>query len=165
MLPRTLKFKVGFYLAISMMAAMLVFTLLIVMYQREERFDDVAEHVTQLSEMIAKSTRYAMLQNQPAYVDRIIHDVANQGGIDRVRILSKEGRIMHSTYPPELGQTVDRKAEACFHCHQSEKTPEKKYIDINKLILETAHLIERPAHLRDIVIQLIPRGLPRANRS
>ncbi|MDP2240802.1 MAG: ATP-binding protein [Burkholderiales bacterium] len=125
MLPRTLKFKVSFYLAITLTAAMLLFTLLIVLHQREERFNDVADHVTQLSEVIAKSTRYAMLQNQPAYVDRIIHDVAYQGSIDRVRILSKEGKIMHSTYPPELGLTVDRKAEACYHCHQSERPLEQ----------------------------------------
>jgi two-component system NtrC family sensor kinase len=107
------------------MAAMLLFTLLIVLHQRDKRFDDVADHVTQLSEIIAKSTRYAMLQNQPTYVDRIIHDVANQEGIDRVRILSKEGKIIQSTYTPELGQMVDRKAEACFHCHQGEKPLEQ----------------------------------------
>lgn len=125
MFPRTLKFKVGIYLAITLTAAMLLFTLLVVLQQREERFDDVADHVTQLSEVIAKSTRYAMLQNQPAYVDRIIHDVANQGAIDKVRILSKDGRIIHSTHPPEIGHTVDRNAEACFHCHQSEKPLEQ----------------------------------------
>lgn len=125
MRPRTLKFKVGVYLAITLTAAMLLFILLIILHQRDERFDDVADYVTQLSEVIAKSTRYAMLQNQPAYVDRIIHDVANQGGIDKVRILSKDGKIIHSTYPPEIGQTVDRKAEACFHCHQSEKPLEQ----------------------------------------
>ncbi len=124
-LPRTLKFKVGFSLAIALTAAMLLFTLLVVLHQRDERFDDVADHVTQLSEVIAKSTRYAMLQNQPAYVDRIIYDVAYQEGIDKVRILSKDGKIIHSTYPPEIGQTVDRKAEACFHCHQSEKPLEQ----------------------------------------
>ena len=124
-LPRTLKFKVGFSLAITLTAAMLLFTVLVVLHQRDERFDDVADHVTQLSEVIAKSTRYAMLQNQPAYVDRIIYDVAYQGGIDKVRILSKDGKIIHSTYPPEIGQTVDRKAEACFHCHQSEKPLEQ----------------------------------------
>ena len=125
MVPRTLKFKVGVYLAITLTAAMLLFTLLVVLQQREERFGDVADHVTQLSEVIAKSTRYAMLQNQPAYVDRIIHDVANQGAIDKVRILSKDGRIIHSTHPPEIGHTVDRNAEACFHCHQSEKPLEQ----------------------------------------
>ena len=124
-LPRTLKFKVGFSLAIALTAAMLLFTVLVVLHQRDERFDDVADHVTQLSEVIAKSTRYAMLQNQPAYVDRIIYDVAYQEGIDKVRILSKDGKIIHSTYPPEIGQTVDRKAEACFHCHQSEKPLEQ----------------------------------------
>jgi len=42
-----------------------------------------------------------MLQNQPAYVDRIIHDVANQEKIDRIRILSRDGKIIHSTYARE----------------------------------------------------------------
>lgn len=125
MLPSTLKFKVGFYLAIIVTAAMLVFTVLVVLHQRNELLDDAADHVTRLSEVIAKSTRYAMLEYQPAYIDRIIHDVANQESIDKVRILSKEGRITHSTYAPEIGQTVDRNAEACFHCHQSEKPLEQ----------------------------------------
>lgn len=78
-----------------------------------------------------------MLQNQPAYVDRIIHDVANQGGIDRVRILSKEGRIMHSTYPPELGQTVDRKAEA-------EAVRGEKLASVGLLAAGIAHELNNP---------------------
>jgi two-component system, NtrC family, sensor kinase len=125
MRPQTLKFKVALYLAITVTAGMLLFTLMVVIHQRDELFDDAADHVTQLSEVIAKSTRYAMLQNQPTYVATIIHDVANQTGIDRVRILSKEGRIIHSTYAPEIGRTVDRNAEACSLCHQSEKPLEQ----------------------------------------
>ena len=125
MASRTLRVKVGVYLAIVVITGMLGFTLLVVMHQRSELFDNAAGHVSQLSEVIAKSTRFAMLQNQPTYVDRIIQDVANQEKIDKVRIVSKEGRIMHSTYPPEIGTTVDRKAEACVHCHQSEKPLEQ----------------------------------------
>lgn len=121
MLPRTLKFKVAFYLALSVTAAMLLFTLLVVWHQRNELFEAAADRVTQLSEVITKSTRYAMLQNQSAWVNRIIHDVAGQDGIERVRILSKDGRVIHSTYAPEIGQTLDRNAEACSRCHQSEK--------------------------------------------
>ncbi len=121
MVPQTLKFKVGFYLALALGAAMLVFTLAVVFYQRNELLDEAAGHVTQLSEVIARSTRFAMLQNQPAYIDQIIQDVGHQESIDKVRILSKEGRIIHSTYQPEIGQQVDRKAEACVNCHQSEK--------------------------------------------
>ena len=119
--PQTLKFKVGFYLTIALSAAMLAFTLLVVHHQREALLAETATHVTGLSEAITRSTRFAMLQNQPNYVDSILHDVARQEGIARVRIFNKEGRIIHSSHPPELGETVDRKAEGCFLCHQSEK--------------------------------------------
>jgi two-component system NtrC family sensor kinase len=125
MQARTLKFKVVFYLTIALSVVMLFFTALVAWFMHEEILDKVSDHVIQLSDVISKSTRFAMLQNQPAYVDRIIHDVANQEKIDRIRILSKEGRITHSTYAPEIGQTVDRNAEACSHCHQSERPLEQ----------------------------------------
>ena len=125
MQPRTLKFKVVLYLTIALSVVMLLFTALVAWFMHEEILDKVSDHVIQLSDVISKSTRFAMLQNQPAYVDRIIHDVANQEKIDRIRILSKEGRITHSTYAPEIGQTVDRNAEACSHCHQSERPLEQ----------------------------------------
>ena len=121
MLPNTLKFKVGFYLAIALAVAMLLFTLLVIHYQRNQLLEEAVSHVTQLSEVISKSTRYAMLQNQPDYVFRIVQDVGNQENIEKVRILSKDGRIIHSTFLPEIGQKVDRKADACSLCHQSEK--------------------------------------------
>lgn len=125
MRPRTLQFKVGLYLTIALTVAMLAFTSLVVWHQRQELLANVAERVTQLSEVITKSTRYAMLQNQPDYVERIIHDVGNQEGIDKVRILGKDGRITHSTNPAEIGLMLDRKAEACSHCHQSEQPLEQ----------------------------------------
>jgi len=125
MRPKTLQFTVGLYLTIALTVAMLAFTSLVVWHQRQELLANVAESVTQLSEVITKSTRYAMLQNQPDYVDKIIHDVGNQGSIDKVRILSKDGRITHSTNPAEIGRTLDRKAEACSHCHQSQRPLEQ----------------------------------------
>jgi two-component system, NtrC family, sensor kinase len=125
MQPPTLKFKVVLYLTIALSAAMLLFTGVVAWFLYTEILGKVSDQVIQVSEVITKSTRFAMLQNQPAYVDRIIHDVANQEKIDRVRILSKEGRITHSTYAPEIGQTVDRNAEACSHCHQSERPLEQ----------------------------------------
>jgi two-component system NtrC family sensor kinase len=123
--PKTLQFKVGLYLTIALTVAMLAFTSLVVWHQRQELLANVADRVTQISEVITKSTRYAMLQNRPDYVERIIHDVGNQESIDKVRILSKDGKIIHSTNPAEIGQTLDRKAEACSHCHQSEQPLEQ----------------------------------------
>src|ERR1039457_3782694 len=113
MRSRTLKFKVVFYQAIALTLAMLVFSLLVVRHLRDELMQEAVSHVAQISEVIKKSTRFAMLTNQPTYVDSIIRDVGNQGSIEKVRILSKDGTIIHSTYLPELGLKVDRKAEAC----------------------------------------------------
>jgi len=125
MYPRSLKFKVGLYLAIAMIAAMAIFIALVIQYQRAELIGQVSENVAQISQVITKSTRFAMLENRPAYVDIILRDIVNQPGIDRVRIFSKDGRIIHSTYAPEIGVKVDRKAEGCFHCHKGEKPLER----------------------------------------
>jgi two-component system NtrC family sensor kinase len=121
MLTQTLKFKVGFYVAIALAAAMALFTLLVIMHQRDQLLQNAADHVEQISQLITRSTRYAMLQNQPDYVQRIIQDVGRQDNIAKVRVLSKEGRIIHSTHEPEIGQFVDRKADACVLCHQGEQ--------------------------------------------
>jgi two-component system NtrC family sensor kinase len=75
--------------------------------------------------MITKSTRFAMLQNQPDYVHRIIEDVGSNQSIDRIRIFSKEGRIIDSTYAPEIGLKVDQKAEGCIRCHQTARPLEQ----------------------------------------
>jgi len=125
MRSKTLKFKIVLYLALALTLAMLVFSVLVVRHQRDELLLEAVNHVAQISEVIKKSTRFAMLTNQPTYVDSIIRDVGNQGGIEKVRILSKDGTIIHSTYLPELGLKVDRKAEACVLCHRSDASLEQ----------------------------------------
>src|SRR5450756_3153011 len=86
MRSKTLKFKVVFYLALALPLAMLVFTLLVVRHQRDELLREAVSRVAQISDVIKNSTRFAMLTNQPAYVDSIIRDVGNQGSIEKVRI-------------------------------------------------------------------------------
>ena len=125
MLPKTLKFKVGFYLAVALTAMLLIFAALVVRHERSELLNAAAAHVTQLSDVITRSTRFAMLNNQPDYVHSIIQDVARQENIDKVRLFSKEGVIIDSSYPHEIGLKVDRKAEGCFLCHQSEQPLER----------------------------------------
>jgi two-component system NtrC family sensor kinase len=121
MQPQTLKFKLVLYLTVALTVAMLLFTGAIAFFLYNQILGKVSDHVMQLSEVISQSTRFAMLQNEPTYVDQIIHDVADKEKIDRVRILSQDGRITHSTYAPEIGRTVDRNAEACSRCHASEQ--------------------------------------------
>jgi len=122
MIRNSLKVKVGFYLVIALMIAVFLFTSLVVRNNREELLQQAVSHAAQLSEVITKSTRFAMLQNQPSYVDKIIQDVGAQNDIDRVRILSKNGTIIHSSETREIGLQVDQEAESCLACHLDEKS-------------------------------------------
>ena len=117
----SLKLKVAAYVAVTLTAMLLLFAVLVVRQEREELLSAAAGHVNLLSDVIVRSTRFAMLNNRPDYVHRIIQDVALQERIDRVRIFSKEGTIIDSTLSSEVGQKVDRKSEGCSNCHQSER--------------------------------------------
>jgi two-component system NtrC family sensor kinase len=125
MIRNSLKVKVGLYLAIILVVAVSLFTSLVVRNNREELLQQAISHVTQLSEVITKSTRFAMLQNQPSYVDKIIQDVGAQSDIDRVRILSKNGTIIHSSQEVEIGRQVDQEAESCLACHLKEESQQR----------------------------------------
>lgn len=125
MRPVSLKLKIGVFLATTLTVAMLLFTVLVVRHSRQELLQEAAGHVNQLSEVITRSTRFAMLQNQPAYVGQIIQDVGNQENIEKVRIMNKDGTIIHSTYPPEIGMTVNQSAEDCVQCHEARGSPGK----------------------------------------
>jgi len=118
----SLKVRVGVYLVIALSIAVLLFTYVVVRNSREELLKQVISHSSQLSEVLIKSTRFAMLQNQPAHVNQILQDVGNQRDIDRVRILSKNGKIIHSTDPEEIGSMVDQEAESCLACHENEQS-------------------------------------------
>jgi two-component system NtrC family sensor kinase len=125
MVPKTLKFRVGLYVSLALAAVLGLFMFLVVKHERDQLLDEAIGRVAQLSEVITRSTRFAMLQNQPYYVHRIIEDVGNHRSIDKVRIFSKEGVIIDSTYPHEVGQKVDRNAEGCVRCHLGEQPLEQ----------------------------------------
>ncbi len=124
-MTNSLKFKVGFYLMIALTIAVFVFTLMVVRNNREELLQQAVRHSGQLSEMLIKSTRFAMLQNKPSYVNKIIEDVGAQRDIEKVRILSKNGTIIHSSQKEEIGTQVDQEAEACIACHLTEKSQQE----------------------------------------
>ena len=121
----SLKVKVSLYLMVALSAAMVLFTLLIVKQQQEQLQTEISGHVLQISELIVKSTRYAMLVNKRDLADKIIEDIGKQKGIERVRILDKDGTIIHSNRPTEVGNFIDQQSEPCVHCHQTSKPLER----------------------------------------
>ena len=120
MVKRTLKAKVALYLALCLTAALVLFTVLVVRHERDELLAAAVDQLNQLSEVIIRSTRFAMLENRLEYVHKIIEDIAADKAISRIRIISKEGIIVDSTHAAEVGSFVDRRAEGCLSCHQTD---------------------------------------------
>ena len=104
--------------------AVFVFTMMLVRNNREELLQQVITHSGFLSTVVIKSTRFAMMQNKPSQVDQIIQDVGDQQNIEKVRILSKDGTVIHSSKRAEIGTIVDQETESCLACHRSQKARE-----------------------------------------
>lgn len=125
MLRHNLKLKVSLYLAIALSAVMLGFIMVLAKQHNSEIEREISRHVTQISDVIVKSTRYAMLLNKRDLADKIIRDVGKQKGIERVRVISKDGTIIHSNNDAEVGYSVEQNAPPCVYCHLTSKPIER----------------------------------------
>ncbi len=84
---------------------------------RQSQQEVIFQSADRISDTIRRSIRYSMLRNQREDVFQIINTIGHENGISRIRIFNKEGQISFSTDPQEVGQFVDKKAEACYACH------------------------------------------------
>ena len=116
---KNLKLKVSLYLILVLSTAMVLFTLLILKHRQEDLQGVVSRHVTQISEMVVASTRYTMLVNKRDIAEKIIDDIGKQKGIERIRVISKDGTIIHSNRRSEIGYSVEQRDEPCVQCHQN----------------------------------------------
>jgi len=102
--------------------------------QRNHLIDEGILGAKQLSDTVKKGLRFDMLHNYREALYNSIETIGAQEGIEKIRIFNKEGAIMFSSDKEEMGQLVDKKAEACYACHAVEKplerldTPERSRI-------------------------------------
>jgi len=59
--------------------------------------------------------------NKRDMADKIISDIGKQKGIERVRVISKDGTIIHSNIDAEVGYSVEQNEAPCVYCHLSKK--------------------------------------------
>ena len=120
-----LKLKVSLYLILALSPALVLLPYFIVRHQYEHLQDEISRHVTQVAQLIVKSTRHAMLINQREVAEKIILDIGKLEGIERVRVLTKDGTIIHSKQPRETGFTIEQHSEPCVGCHKTSKPLER----------------------------------------
>ena len=91
----------------------------IVNLRSEQHFsqDQVEQTANRITDLIVRSTHYEMLHNDRDALLNMIAEVGTEPGIQRIRILNKDGLIIYSTDQKEVGTPVDKSAEGCIGCH------------------------------------------------
>ena len=78
-----------------------------------------------LGETIFRSVFHQMLKNDRDAIQVTIGEVGEGKGIERIRILNREGIVAFSTQKAEIGSTLEKKrAPACMGCHNDESSLE-----------------------------------------
>ena len=75
-----------------------------------------------LASTIIRMTRHQMLVDNRTIVYQMINEVANRPGVERIRMINRDGVIVHSTATDEIGQLLDQKAARCSLCHKPGQT-------------------------------------------
>jgi two-component system, NtrC family, sensor kinase len=119
-----------------------VFAYIMLSAHQRQLISEVRRSANQLSETVKNSTRYDMLLNQRESVHRIITTIGKQDGIKKVRILNKDGAVIFSTDVLDIGQMVDKRAEACYGCHAANQPLERLPI------VERTRIFDVPEHGR-----------------
>jgi two-component system NtrC family sensor kinase len=112
---------VGFILMLSIG----IYAYVNVASQKKHLTGEVMRGAIRISETVRRSTRYDMLRNLSEDVHQIIETIGQQEGLEKIRVFNKDGKIMFSTDKNEIGEMVDKQAEACYACHSAEKPLER----------------------------------------
>ena len=74
-----------------------------------------------MSETLYGALHTAMLNNDREGLHASVRGITEHDPDVRLRIFNKEGNIVFSSEPRELGTKVDMRSESCFKCHQADR--------------------------------------------
>ncbi len=118
---RSLSFQLSFPVGVVIFLAVALGAYLNIHSQRRQLTQRVKAEGAGFAETLRRATFRSMMAGRRGHLYSTIRDVADQPGINRVRIFNAEGRIIFSSRPEEQGKEVDKRAEACYGCHAQDQ--------------------------------------------
>ncbi|MHB8765538.1 MAG: HAMP domain-containing protein [Deferrisomatales bacterium] len=121
---KTLAAKAIVPVAGSITGFVVVCCILLYASMKHDRIHENTVAATDVASVIVKSTRYAMLRDDRETLQNIVANVGEESHVEHVRIFNKQGVIVFSARPGEVGRLLDKDAEGCSVCHRG-TTPAK----------------------------------------
>ena len=112
-----LSVKLTAVITITTLVSITVFVSLGLRVQQQHLTEEVVRGADRFSDTIRASTYHSMLADRMADAYATMDTIGHLKGIEKVRMMNKEGRITFSTDRAEVGQLVDKRAESCYACH------------------------------------------------
>lgn len=122
---RKIGIKLTLVVSITALLIIGIFSYFNIERQTEVFRSEVQRHANQLSETVKNATRFVMLKNERDYIQQIIDGIGKDPAINDVKIMNKEGEIIYSSRPNDIGKMLDKRAESCYVCHAENKPLEK----------------------------------------
>ena len=89
-------------------------------YQQMHMVDSLTASGVRLGDTIRRAVRYSMLLNARDELAATVSDIGSASDIVSIRIYNKDGEIMFSATPEEVGTVTGIRTEACIGCHRVE---------------------------------------------
>ena len=109
--------KLAISTSLVLLALMALFAYINIETLQKIFLDEAISDVENLSESIIKTTHHQMLDDDRMRANQMIQEMGTQSGVESIRLINKDGRIIYSTDNDEIGTFVDKKAAACNVCH------------------------------------------------
>jgi two-component system NtrC family sensor kinase len=117
--------KISVVTATITVAIIAVLTYVTVESQKQNLEAEVVAGAARFSDTIRSSTHDFMLDDRRDEAYRVMRTIGRQEDIENVRIFNKEGRVTFSTDAREINTLVDKRAEACYRCHEAGRPLER----------------------------------------
>mgnify|MGYP001770757324 FL=1 len=85
--------------------------------QQQHLMENVELSALGVSDVIARSARHSMLLNRKEKVQHIVSAVADERGMEGIRMYNKNGDAVFASVLTDIRSKVDMDEEACVSCH------------------------------------------------
>jgi two-component system NtrC family sensor kinase len=137
MWPKSIGLKLILVVGCILLVSIGIYAYVNIASQKKQLTAEVLRGALRITETVRRSTRNDMLKNQRDDLHQMIEVLGGQEGLEKIRVFNKDGQIMFSSSQRDIGEMVDKKAEACYVCHAAEKPLERLNIPERSRIFQS----------------------------
>ena len=117
MLNSKIGLKLTFGVVVTLLVVISIYAYFNFQSETKTLLMEVERHATQFSEHLKSDMGYDMLHNDRVRIQDSISRIGSQGAINGIRVFNKDGEVIYSSLPQEIGKMVTMEATSCYRCH------------------------------------------------